>query len=180
MKKGLVWVGAVVVVALMALAVWGALYAEQHPGGPLEGYTRNSNYEYVLGLAGGVAGSSYTIPASLAEGTNLSTDTYISYEEFSRAVTCTPTEFLDGDPVVTEVVDDGVTYLVAHSAGAGAGNRYEETVYIFKDYSPCTAIRYYIHSTAVENYPEGTVREFDHAALTAQFDDIRRLLARSR
>lgn len=33
--------------------------------------------------------------------------------------------------------------------------------------------RYYIHYTNVENYPEGTVREFDRAVLLAAFDTIR-------
>ena len=167
-------------VVVVALGVAAALYAEQHPAGPLTGYTRDSNYEYTLGVATGIAGSSYTIPAALAEGTNLSTDTYISYEELPSPVTCDPTEFLDGEPEVTGVVDGGTMYLVAHSVGAGAGNRYEETVYVFKDYTPCTAIRYFIHYGVIENYPEGTVTEFDHATLVAQFDDIRRLLARSR
>jgi len=45
-----------------------------------------------------------------------------------------------------------------------AGNRYEEQVWALKDSSPCFAVRYFIHSTVVENYPEGTVIEFDKPA----------------
>ena len=168
------------VVLLAALGVAGAFYMEQHPLGLLKEYTRNSNYEYVLGVPKGIAGSSYTIPPSLAEGTNLSTDTYISYEELPNPTSCDPREFLDGEPEVSEVTDDGITYLVAHSVGAGAGNRYDETVYVFKDYKPCNAIRYYIHYGVIENYPKGTVKEFDRTALITQFDSIRHLLAASR
>ena len=160
--------------------IYAALALEQSTSGVLEGYTRNSYHIYVLGPEKEIHGSSYTIPASLAEGTNLSTDTYISYEELPNAAKCDPTEFLDSEPEVGEVVDDGVTYLVAHSIGAAAGNRYDETVYVFKDYQPCNAVRYCIHYGNIENYPPEAVQEFDSAALIAEFDSIRRMLAQSR
>ena len=40
----------------------------------------------------------------------------------------------------------------------------------------CMAVRYFVHYGAIGNYPEGEVREFDRAALFAQFDRIRRTL----
>ncbi len=67
-------------------------------------------------------------------------------------------------------------YSVATSSGAAAGNRYEEMIFAFPASSPCTAVRYYIHSTAVGNYPEGSVREFDREALLAEFDAIRKTI----
>ena len=178
MRKTVYGVLGVLVVGIAL--VFAALAAEQSTSGVLEGYTRDSYHIYVLRVGVETKGSKYTIPASLAEGTNLSTDTYISYEERPNPASCDPKEFLDGNPEVTEVTDDGVTYLVAHSVGAGAGNRYEETVYVFKDYTPCNAVRYFIHYGVIENYPEGTVKEFDRTALITQFDSIRHLLAKSR
>ena len=38
------------------------------------------------------------------------------------------------------------------------------------------AVRYFIHSSNIGNYPEGAVREFDRQALLNQFDQIRRSL----
>ncbi len=158
--------------------VYTALWMEQG-GSSTEGYVRNMNHIYAVSPGVETKGSSYTIPAGLAEGTNLSRDSYISYEETDSA-TCEPKDFLDGVTEVREVTDDDVTYLVAERVGAAAGNRYDETVYVFKDYEPCNAARYFIHYGVIENYPEGTVTEFDRAQLVAQFDDFRRELARSR
>lgn len=177
MRKVVYWgLGAVVIAVAL---VYAALAAEQSTSGVLEGYTRNMNHIYAVALGRETKGSSYTIPPSIAEGTNLSTDTYISYEEVESEA-CEPKDFLDGVTEVSEVTDDGVTYLVAERVGAAAGNRYDETVYVFKDYEPCNAVRYFIHYGVIENYAEGAVTEFDHAALVAQFDDIRRTLAQSR
>jgi hypothetical protein len=171
--------GILAVAVMGAALVYTALWMEQRTSGVLEGYSRNSYHIYTLAPGAETRGSSYTIPPTLAEGTNLSTDSYISYEE-SDSVSCKPSDFLNGASEVEEVTDDGVTYLVAYSLAAAAGNRYDETVYVFKDYEPCNAVRYHIHYTEIGNYPEGTVREFDRAALVAQFDQIRRELAQSR
>jgi hypothetical protein len=62
---------------------------------------------------------------------------------------------------------------------SAAGNTYEELVYVLAD-SPdpqnCMAVRYFIHTTRIENYEPGTVREYDRAALLRSFDEIRRSL----
>ena len=62
------------------------------------------------------------------------------------------------------------------STGAAAGNRYEETVYTLPGTNPCIAVRYFIHYGVFQNYPAGTVREFDQQALLASFDAIRHTL----
>lgn len=67
-------------------------------------------------------------------------------------------------------------FNVASSTGAGAGNRYEEIVYAIPGTNPCQAVRYFIHYSFFENYPVGTVREFDKKTIVTQFDQIRRTL----
>lgn len=170
--------GVLAIVIIGVGLVYTGLWLEQSSGSG-EGYTRNSNHIYAVAPGTETHGSSYTISPSIAEGTNLSSDSYISYEE-SDSETCEPKDFLDGVTDVKEIEDDGVVYLVAERVGAAAGNRYDETVYVFKDYTPCSAVRYFIHYGVIENYPEGAVSEFDRAALVAQFDDFRRGLAKSR
>lgn len=123
-----------------------------------------------------IAGVKFTIPLTVATGTNLSSDTGISIEQLPRAKNCTGDIYL-ADTVRAKSWSDGaITYSVATTTGAAAGNRYEEHVYALSRSSPCTAIRYFIHSTNVENYPTSTVREFDRAALLTRFDEIRRSL----
>ena len=69
-----------------------------------------------------------------------------------------------------------MTYSVASSTGAAAGNRYEETVYALPGTNHCIAVRYFIHYGVIENYPVGLVREFDKKSLLKEFDTIRRTL----
>ena len=79
-------------------------------------------------------------------------------------------------PVATASVTETTassTYSAASSTGAAAGNRYEESVYAIAGSNPCTAVRYYIHYAAIENFEPGVVREFDRATLLAAFDTIR-------
>jgi hypothetical protein len=71
-------------------------------------------------------------------------------------------------------VDDGnFKYLNASTTDAGVGNRYEEYVHTIEGTNPCVAIRYFIHYSAIENYPAESVTEFDKPELLAQFDAIR-------
>jgi hypothetical protein len=123
-----------------------------------------------------IMGASFTIPASVATGTNLSTDTYLSIEQLPRANKCTADIFLAANVVAREALDGGVTYSVATSSGAAAGNRYDELVWALPASKPCTAVRYYIHSTNLGNYATGTVREFDRVKLLQEFDQIRHTL----
>jgi len=120
-----------------------------------------------------ISGIQLTIPASMATGTNLSNDTYLSVEQLPRAKSCTGDIFLAANVTPHDVTDNGVTYSVASSSDAAAGNRYEETVWAIKGSSPCTAVRYFVHYGAIENYPAGAVVAFDENALIAAFDQIR-------
>lgn len=149
------------------------------------GYAADEAYRYKgLGLGKDIVGVRFIIPASMATGTNLGADTYLSVEEIPQVIppisTCTASLFLTGGVTARTVVDGNTTYSVASSTGAAAGNRYEETVYALPDTSAsrrtCVAVRYFIHYGVIENYPAGAVREFNKQTLLAQFDAIRRTL----
>lgn len=142
------------------------------------GYTVEPNYTYTeFGPSKSIHGVKFTIPASIAKGTNLGSDSYVSVEQIPAVNVCTASLFLDDPRVVaTSVTDNGMMYSVASSTGAGAGNRYAETVYAIPGSNPCIAVRYFVHYSVIDNYPPGTVNQFDEASLTAQFDTIRHTL----
>ena len=124
-----------------------------------------------------ISGVKFTIPGSMATGTNLSSDTYLSVEWLPRAKKCTGDIYLAANVRPSSEVFASTTYSVATSSGVAAGNIYEESVYALPDSSPCIAVRYFIHSGNIANYPAagepGAVREFDRAALLSAFDTIR-------
>ena len=125
-----------------------------------------------------IKGVKFTIPASLATGTNLSSyDTGVSVESLPAATDCQAGLFLDGSGKAQTVTDNGVDYSFATTTQGAAGNRYEEDVWAIPEgTTSCLAVRYLIHSSVFENYPAGTVTEFDRAALVSQFDQIRHSL----
>lgn len=142
------------------------------------GYTLDDTYTYTgLGPVNTIKGTKFTIDPALATGTNLSTDSYVSVEPMPGAINSCSAEIYLSDPRSGGVVDEGgLRYSTASSTGAGAGNRYEETVYATPVQGGCMAVRYFIHYGVLENYPEGQVKAFDREALMSQFDAIRRTL----
>ena len=123
-----------------------------------------------------ISGVRFTIPGSMATGTNLASDTFLSVEWLPRAKNCSGDIYIHDNVKTHELVDGTLIYSMASTSGAAAGNRYEETVYAVKNSSPCTAVRYFIHYGDVANYPAGSVQEFDRAKLIGIFDDMRRSL----
>ncbi|MDO8481707.1 MAG: hypothetical protein Q7S75_01320 [bacterium] len=124
-----------------------------------------------------IHGVKFTIPGSMATGTNLSAyDTGVSVEELPRAQHCTGDIYLLADAKAFTLNENGVEYSVATSSGVAAGNLYEETVYALATSSPCTAVRYFIHSANIGNYEPGAVREFDPQILLNVFNRIRQSL----
>ena len=137
------------------------------------GYTLDTEYVYQgLGPGKEIKGISLTIPEVMTVGTNLSTDTRVSVEHAEGE--CNASRFVLDGSASSNVVDEGVSYSVASATDAGAGNRYEETVYVLSDTAPCLIVRYFVHYAAIDNFDPGTIKEFDPAALKAQFDAIRR------
>lgn len=134
-------------------------------------FTADNKYVYQGTEAFGIK---FTIPASLATSTNLSSDSYISLEEVMASSSCSASLFFGQNVQAQNIVDSGVAYSFASTSDAAAGNRYEESVYAFPGSNPCLAVRYFIHYSVFENYPAGSVKEFDKKALIDQFDGIRK------
>ena len=140
-------------------------------------FTLNDSYAYdAFGPKKLISGVKFTIPETMATGTNLSDDTGVSVEWLPNAKNCTGDIFIQADVKPQSLTENGVEYSVATSSDAAAGNRYEEDVYAIVGSKPCTAVRYFIHYGAIENYPAGAVTAFDEPALLAQFDKIRQSL----
>ena len=137
----------------------------------------NATYTYNgLGPKQEIAGVKFTIPASMASGTNLSNDSYISIEHLGTTTElCDAQAFLPADARATStmVTENDVTYSFASSSGAAAGNRYEESVYALPGSQPCLAVRSFVHYGVFENYASGTVRAFDPQSLEKMFASIR-------
>jgi hypothetical protein len=139
-----------------------------------KGYTVNDSFiNTTVNPNKPISGVKFTIPMEMATGTNLSSDSGLSIEQLPRANKCTGDIFLQANVKPTTVSDGAMSFSVASSSDAGAGNLYEEIVYAIPGSTPCIGIRYFIHSTQFANYPAGTVTQFDHAALIADFDKIR-------
>ena len=121
----------------------------------------------------------FAVPDSLTNGTNLSRESRISIETLTKGA-CSAARFLEDGADTKTVRENGVRYSVGNFGDAGAGNYYEQTVYVRPDTKPCLAVRLFIHSTNIGNYDPGTIREFDRKTLDATFDNIRHSLKTGR
>ncbi|MCX6820079.1 MAG: hypothetical protein NT019_02235 [Candidatus Adlerbacteria bacterium] len=144
-------------------------------------YRLETPYAYsALGPGLTIPGVKFDISTTSTKGTNLAQDTGVSVETLTTTRSCTADLFVHTNDTVKTMVDHGTTYSVAESSDAGAGNLYHETIFALPGTSPCTAVRYFIHSTQLGNYPPNTVVAFDQTALLAQFDAIRQTLVLGR
>lgn len=137
-------------------------------------FTVDSTYAYTGFPKKPILGVKFTIPGSMATGTNLSSDTGISVEQLPRAKNCTGDIYIVDNVKPVEMTVGSTTYSVATTSGAG--NFYEEMVYAISGSQPCTALRYFIHSMNIGNFEPGVAREYDRAALLRAFDTIRESL----
>jgi len=142
---------------------------------PRGGVTDEAYRYQAMGPGKDIYGVKFTIPPQVAEGTNLSKDTYLGVEMIPDTTLCDAGLFLQ-DAIANNVEENGVEYSVASSTGAAAGNRYEEVVYALSGTNPCVSVRYFVHYGVFENYPTGAVVPFDHVALTQMFDEMRKTL----
>ena len=136
-------------------------------------YSVDEEYTYDAFKGKPVAGVKFSVPASISEGTNLSSDTGVSVEWLPRANKCTGDIYVLPNVRATSLVVGSTTYSVATTSEAAAGNLYEEQVFAIADSKPCTAVRYFIHSSNIGNFEPGVAVEFNRDALLREFDNIR-------
>ncbi len=153
----------------------GEIYAHLRPTFSVRvppGFTINERYRYTrLGPGKAIEGVAFAIPRAMTEGTNLAADSYVSVE-WRDGQRCTLADFLDGATEEAQLSDNGVRWQVGTAGDSGAGNIYEETVHL----RGCDAVRSFVHTTNIANYPPGTVRAYDRVALGNAADAIRRSL----
>ncbi|MCX7366716.1 MAG: hypothetical protein NTV97_33555 [Alphaproteobacteria bacterium] len=153
----------------------GEFYAHLRPAFSLRvppGFTINERHRYTrLGPGKAIEGVAFMIPRAMTEGTNLAADSYVSVE-WRDGQRCTLADFLADATEEEQLNDNGVRWQVGTAGDAGAGNIYEETVHL----RGCDAVRGFVHSTNIANYPPGTVRAYDRVALGNAVDAIRRSL----
>ncbi len=141
-------------------------------------YLVDSNYKYEgLGPDKQIEGVKFTIPESMATGTNLSSyDTGVSIEVIPTVENCNANLFLGSNIKAQTITDNDREYSFVSRTEGAAGNFYDEQVWAFSGTNYCIGVRYLIHYTNIENYPTGTISQFDKNALLEQFDKIRRSL----
>jgi hypothetical protein len=138
-----------------------------------DGYTANESYAYQGVPNKPIPGVKFVIPGTMATGTNLSMDSGVSVEQLPRAKSCVGDIFIYQNVKSHDVTVGSTVWSTASTSDAGAGNFYEEQVFAIKDSKPCTAVRYFIHTTNIDNYPAGTVSAYNRDALLKDFDSIR-------
>lgn len=136
------------------------------------GYTQNW---MVNATTSGMILAQVKVPQSYEAGTNFGDATFTvgTSADPSALATC-----LTYNPTgakaktAATVAINGTTFTVFHSSDAGAGNRYDTTSYRASRNSQCYAIEYTVHYMVFENYPKGTVKQFDETSLAPTLDSI--------
>ena len=111
------------------------------------------------------------VPASIQPGTNFADATFtVGASADPAAVSACLAGPQGAKALATKLGEEPATKLTF--SGAAAGNRYDTTSYRVVRHGQCYAIEYTIHYGAIENYPKGSVKELDEAALTASLDEV--------
>lgn len=140
-------------------------------------YIFNSAYAYdAFGQKKLIQGVKFSIPATMATGTNLAADSGVSLEWLPNARNCTGDIYLKANVKPLRITEGTTEYSLATSSTKVGGGTNEEWVYALVGSKPCTAVRYFIHTTADTSTPQ----QFDRASLLFQFDKIRKSLVVSR
>lgn len=138
-----------------------------------EDFKIDENYRYLLPGNKYLEGVKFSVPERFFKGTNLSSETYISVEKISNPLSACSMDEFSGYHELTGIEKVGkLSFSKAISISAGVGNRYDETILVTKVEDGCLGIRFFIHYTVIENYPEGSVKEYDDKLLRETFSDI--------
>lgn len=79
----------------------------------------------------------------------------------------------NSDGFTSPTVINGVTFHFTKGSGAGAGNRYDSTIYrTLLGNQTCIEINETIHTGNIGNYPAGTVTEVDSSKVQTRLDSM--------
>ncbi|HRH32959.1 MAG TPA: hypothetical protein PK720_02375 [bacterium] len=137
-------------------------------------FIQNENYIYqALGPGKDIKGVAFNISEAHNKGTNLSSDSYFSVEQLPGDQECIARNFISNPLTENTVEENGHTYSVVTGGDAAAGNRYEDTVFATKINSICYGLRLMVHTTVIENYEPGTIKEYDRQKLVTLYNRFR-------
>lgn len=137
-------------------------------------FIENENYIYqALGPGKDIKGVAFIVSEDVSKGTNLSSDSYFSVEQLPGDQECIARNFISNPLTENTVEENGRTYSVVTGGDAAAGNRYEDTVFATKINSICYGLRLMVHTTVIENYEPGTIKEYDRQKLVTLYNRFR-------
>lgn len=115
-----------------------------------------------------------TVPREYQLGTNFSDAKFTVNASAipSNVANClvSPVTSQSSSPV--RVAIGGVAFTKIVYSDAAAGNRYDTTSYRTVRNKQCYAVEHTIHYGAIQNYPPGTVKEFDEALVERALDEV--------
>jgi hypothetical protein len=124
----------------------------------------------------GIKSFTLTIPKVFEPQTNFADATLTVGESGNNAAVqnCLAADQTDGPVTATSTaLINGISFVVYHSDGAGAGNYYETTSYRTLHAGQCYAVEYTIHSSQIANYPASyNLQPFNEGKLTDVLDRI--------
>ncbi|MFN8411545.1 MAG: hypothetical protein U0Z26_04075 [Anaerolineales bacterium] len=99
---------------------------------------------------------------------------FISSSSDSQVVaTCTESnQNAEGEQILGNESLNGFTFVHSSSTGAGAGNYYDQDIHRMVNNNVCYEVIFFMHSSNIGNYVDGTVKEFNRDDLMKKFNDV--------
>ncbi len=140
-------------------------------------FTINQHYRYTrLGKNKTISGVAFNLPKTYWQGTNLSSDSYVSVETSNLA--CEAKNFVPDASKDKEMMlaKNGRTYTqVTHDEGVTNSNFYHEVVYASAaSRGACYIARLFLHSVDINNLLDSkpTTKRYDEAGITTVFENM--------
>jgi hypothetical protein len=114
----------------------------------------------------------FELPRSMFSGTNLAEAGVYIGATTTPSVMSTCTQQVQGETATTSQTVGGQNFSVFTSTDAAAGNRYQEKTFRAFQNGSCLEIVELLHYGVIENYPPGTVQQFDEAKFSGILDSI--------
>ena len=114
------------------------------------------------------------VPQSYESGTNFGNAWFtvgVSSQPSAVATCLVDTSGMSPDTTM-RVTINGVSFTKMTFTGAGAGQRYDTTSYRTMHAGMCYAIEYTIHYGVLQNYPKGTVAQFNEQKIDSALNQV--------